>query len=104
MNSTRYSETDNHLAPTTQGYISPSVYTKLQILDKIIGAIPRAFAAPFIELRRIEMMQKRMDAHVQLCIRVHTSIHQTLSELAMAGKLTPELRLYYYQLLQLYKF
>lgn len=76
--------------------------TPIQIIDKILAAIPNAIAAPFIELRKLEMMERRMEAYYELCKAAHAAIHQTLHDLAMSGQLTAELRLFYYQLLQCY--
>lgn len=83
--------------PTTA---QPSI--PIRILDNILAVIPNAIAAPFIELRRLEMMEKHMDAYYDLCKSAHAAIHQTLHDLAMSGQLTPDLQLYFYQLLQCY--
>ena len=91
----------NYLISTSvEDHLPTYSSTPVGLIDNIASLLPNAIAKPFYELKKLEIAGRRADAYNELCLAAHASIHATLHELAIRGQLTPELRLFYFQLLQ----
>lgn len=99
----KYPMTQNTLESIlSQSLVPAQASTPLRLIDRILSSIPYALAAPLIQLKKMELAKKRIEGYYELCQAAHTAILESVRELAVDGKLTPELQLYFYQLLQLY--